>query len=156
MYMTIAKDRIGGLIFLALSIGYGFSITLIPMYPGDEYEVFTAKTLPAALALIGSVLSLALLILSRGETKKTLPDLDWAIAVKLMALMSAYGVILETLGFLVATTLFLLAGYWILGERRKILLFCCSLPLVLCFWFGLTQLLDIYLAPGVLLQWMGV
>jgi putative tricarboxylic transport membrane protein len=34
--MTIAKDRIGGLIFLALSIGYGFSITHVPMYPGDE------------------------------------------------------------------------------------------------------------------------
>ncbi len=154
--MTIAKDRIGGLIFLALSIGYGFSITLIPMYPGDEYEIFTAKTLPTALAILGGILSLGLLFASRNESKEGLPDLDWAVALKLLALMVGYGVILETLGFMIATTIFLLAGYWLLGERRKILLFFCSFPLVVFFWYVLTQLLDIYLAPGALLQSMGV
>jgi len=153
--MTIAKDRIGGLIFLALSIAYGYSVTLIPMYPGDEYEVFTAKTLPAALAFIGAVLSLIMIISSRGEGKSTLPNLDWVIAIKLLALMSLYGVILEPLGFLVGTTLFLLGGYWLLGERRKLILFFCSLPLVTFFWYVLTQLLDIYLAPGDLLTWLG-
>ena len=150
--MTIAKDRIGGLIFLALSIGYGFSITLIPIYPGDEYEVFTAKTLPTALAIVGSVLSLFLLFSARNETKSALPSLDWIVAVKLLSLMVCYGVILETLGFLLATTLFLLAGYWMLGERRKWILFLCSLPLVIFFWYVLTQLLEIYLAPGALMQ----
>ncbi|NQZ32462.1 MAG: tripartite tricarboxylate transporter TctB family protein [Oceanospirillaceae bacterium] len=153
--MTIAKDRIGALIFLALSIGYGLSIPLIPVYPGDEYEIFTAKTLPTALAIIGSILSLALLYAARGAKKSALPELDWAIAIKLIALMVSYGVILEPLGFLIATTIFLLCGYWLLGERRKWLLFSCSLPLVLCFWYGLTQLLDIYLAPGLVMQWIG-
>ena len=153
--MTIAKDRIGGLIFLALSIGYGYSTTLIPMYPGDEYEVFTAKTLPAALAVIGAVLSLALLFSARNEKKSSIPNLDWTIAIKLLSLMVVYGVILESLGFLVATTLFLLCGYWTLGERRKLILFFCSLPLVIFFWYVLTQLLDIYLAPGDLLTWLG-
>lgn len=155
-YMTIAKDRIGALIFLALSIGYGLSISMIPMYPGDEYEVFTAKTLPTALAIIGTVLSLALLFAARGEQKSALPVLDWTIALKLVALMVSYGVILEPLGFLIATTIFLLSGYWLLGERRKLLLFFCSLPLVVFFWYVLTQLLDIYLAPGAVMQWMGV
>jgi len=153
--MTIAKDRIGGLIFLALSIAYGYSVTLIPMYPGDEYEVFTAKTLPTALAIIGAVLSLFLIFSSRGEEKSAIPNLDWTIAVKLLSLMVVYGVILESLGFLVATTLFLLSGYWMLGERRKLILFFCSLPLVIFFWYVLTQLLDIYLAPGDLLTWLG-
>ncbi|MCJ8337431.1 MAG: tripartite tricarboxylate transporter TctB family protein [Pseudomonadales bacterium] len=156
MYMTIAKNRIGGLIFLALSLAYGYSTTLIPMYPGDEYEVFTAKTLPAVLAIIGVILSLALLFGSRDEQKSELPKLDWVIAAKLMALMVAYGLVLEFLGFLIATTLFLICGYWLLGERRKTLMFFCSLPLVTVFWYGLTQLLGIYLAPGAVLQWMGV
>ncbi|MEH6446332.1 MAG: tripartite tricarboxylate transporter TctB family protein [Oceanospirillaceae bacterium] len=152
--MTIAKDRIGGLIFLALSIAYGYSITLIPLYPGDEYEVFTAKTLPTALAIIGAILSLSLLFSSRKEAKSALPDLDWTIAMKLILLMVCYGAILEVLGFLIATTLFLLSGYWLLGERRKLILFFCSLPLVIFFWFVLTQLLDIYLAPGAVMQAM--
>lgn len=154
--MIIAKDRIGGLIFLALSLGYGYSITLIPVYPGDEYEVFTAKTLPTALSIIGAFLSLALLVSARNEKKTSLPDLDWIIAIKLIALMVAYGVILEPLGFLIATTIFLLSGYWLLGERRKTILFFCSLPLVIFFWYVLTKLLDIYLAPGALMQWMGM
>lgn len=150
--MNIAKDRIGGLIFLALSIAYGYSITLIPMYPGDEYEVFTAKTLPTALSIIGAFLSFCLLVSSRNEAKSQLPNLDWIIAIKLILLMVFYGAVLELLGFLIATSIFLLCGYWLLGERRKLILFFCSIPLVIFFWFVLTQLLDIYLAPGALMQ----
>lgn len=152
--MNIAKDRIGGLIFLALSIAYGYSITLIPVYPGDEYEVFTAKTLPTALSIIGVLLSFCLLVSSRNDEKSQLPSLDWPIAIKLILLMVCYGAILETLGFLIATSLFLFSGYWLLGERRKIILFLCSVPLVIFFWFVLTQLLDIYLAPGAVMQAM--
>ncbi len=150
--MNIAKDRIGGLIFLALSIAYGYSITLIPMYPGDEYEVFTAKTLPTALAILGGLLSISLLFASRNAEKSQLPNLDWIIAIKLISLMVFYGAVLELLGFIIATSLFLFCGYWLLGERRKLILLFCSLPLVIFFWFVLTQLLDIYLAPGALMQ----
>lgn len=150
--MNIAKDRIGGLIFLALSIAYGYSVTLIPMYPGDEYEVFTAKTLPTALAILGALLSFCLLFASRKDPKSQLPELDWVIAIKLILLMVCYGAVLELLGFLIATSLFLFSGYWLLGERRRMILFLCSVPLVIFFWFVLTQLLDIYLAPGALMQ----
>mgnify|MGYP000571973828 CR=1 FL=1 len=150
--MNIAKDRIGGLIFLALSIAYGYSITLIPIYPGDEYEVFTAKTLPTALSVLGALLSFCLLVASRNEEKSQLPNLDWIIAIKLVLLMVFYGAVLEILGFIIATSLFLFCGYWLLGERRKLILLLCSFPLVIFFWFVLTQLLDIYLAPGALIQ----
>jgi putative tricarboxylic transport membrane protein len=43
----------GGLLFLLLSLAYGYYATEIPGYPGDEYEPFTASTLPYALAGIG-------------------------------------------------------------------------------------------------------
>ena len=91
---------------------------------------------------------------ARNETKSELPTLDWVIAIKLIAIMVCYGAILETLGFLIATCLFLFSGYWLLGERRKHILFLCSVPLVIFFWYVLTQLLDIYLAPGALMQWI--
>ena len=100
MYMTIAKNRIGGLIFLALSLAYGYSITLIPMYPGDEYEVFTAKTLPAVLAILGVILSLSLLFSSRGEQKSALPKLDWAIAAKLNGINGRLRLSVRIFGFL--------------------------------------------------------
>ena len=44
--MRLTKERFGGLLFLLLSLAYGYHATQIPGYPGDEYEPFTASTLP--------------------------------------------------------------------------------------------------------------
>ena len=147
--MNITNDRIGGLIFLALSLGYGLSAMQIPMFPGDELEPFNARTLPYALAALGAVLSLLLLLAPGGERFR-LPDMDWPLAAKLLLAMLGYGALLELLGFFLATSLFLLVGYWLLGERRPLMLLMCSFPLVAGFWLVLAKLLDIYLAPGQL------
>ncbi len=40
--MTLTKERIGALFFLALSIVYGFLAYQIKLYPGDELEAMTA------------------------------------------------------------------------------------------------------------------
>jgi len=47
--------------------------------------------------------------------------------------------------------LFLVGGYWVLGERRWKTLLIASVPFGLFIWFSLSQLLDIYLAPGRLI-----
>lgn len=65
--MNITKERLGGLLFLLLSLAYGYYATEIPGYPGDEYEPFTASTLPYALAGIGALLSLLLVLFPGGE-----------------------------------------------------------------------------------------
>ena len=65
---------------------------------------------------------------------------------KLLSL--AYGFALDWLGFLLSTTLFLIAGFRILGEKRPKMLLLVAVPFVFIFWFGLTQMLEIYLAPG--------
>ncbi len=154
--MTITKDRVGGLIFLAVSIAYGYSATSIPMYPGDELEPFTARTLPYVLAVLGGAISLFIVLLSRdGETLNDMPSLNLKLAAGLLLLMVAYGLTLEWLGFFLATSLFLIAGYWVLGERRKSMLFWASFPFAGGFWLILTELLDIYLAPGELMLWLG-
>jgi putative tricarboxylic transport membrane protein len=65
-----------------------------------------------------------------------------------------YGIGLIWLGFVLATSLFLLAGFYLLGERRKPILFGASFPFVTGFWLLLTKGLDIYLEPGYLfLAW---
>lgn len=156
--MNISRTRIGGLFFLLLSVAYGYSATSITMFPGEEMEPFTARTLPYFLATLGGALSLYLLLFGRdGQRvdKGADTDLDWQLAASLLLLMIAYGLALEWLGFLVATTLFLVVGFWLLGERRVTILFSVAIPFTAGFWLLLTRALDIYLAPGRLLNVFG-
>ena len=156
--MSLSKTRIGGLTFLLLSIAYGYSATSIPLFPGEELEPFSARTLPYFLAILGCVLSLFLLLFGRdGDSvdEASTTDLDWRLAASLLALMVAYGLALEWLGFLIATILFLIIGFWLLGERRPKILLAVSVPFTLGFWSLLTKALDIYLAPGQILTIFG-
>ena len=148
--MTLSKERIGALFFLVLSIAYGYSASEIRLHPGDEYEAMTARTLPYVLSGLGVVLSFALLLGGRHEKPPagTLSRLDWKPVLLLLGITIVYGLTINWLGFLVATTLFLIAGFRILGEKRLKILLGVAIPFVFIFWFGLTQLLDIYLAPG--------
>lgn len=72
------------------------------------------------------------------------------LLISFLVLMALYGVGLTYLGFVLATGFFLLAGFYLLGERRKGILFGASFPFVLGFYLLLTQVLDIYLEPGVI------
>ncbi len=82
-------------------------------------------------------------------------ELHWSPALQLLLAMSVYGIVFEYLGFIVATLLFLLAGFAILGERRPGLMLVAALPLTLGFWL-LMEFLGIYLGPGELfLSWVG-
>ena len=148
--MAVSKERIGALFFLVLSILYGYVATGIRLFPGDEYEAMTAQTLPYVLSGLGIVLSLGLLI---GGNKSdsfgpATANLNWKPVIALMLLTLAYGFALDWLGFLLSTTLFLIAGFRILGEKRVKRLLLVAVPFSFIFWFGLTQMLDIYLAPG--------
>lgn len=151
--MVITKDHIGGLVFLCLSAAYGYYTGDISMLPGDEYEPFNAQTLPTVLSGMGIVLSLALLLTASRETadRLSLKGYNFPLVVKLLVLVMFFGFALEWFGFLISTTLFLIGGYWLLGERRWKILLVSSVPFAVFIWFSLSQLLDIYLAPGQLI-----
>lgn len=151
--MVITKDHIGGLAFLCLSAAYGYYTGDIPMLPGDEYEPFNAQTLPTVLAYMGGILSIALIINAskNGGERLSLQGYNFAIVIKLLVLVILFGLALEWVGFLLSTMLFLIGGYWVLGERRWKVLLIASLPFSVFIWFSLSQLLDIYLAPGRLI-----
>ncbi len=150
--MNICKDHIGGLIFLLLSVAYGYYAGQIPLLPGDEYEPFHAQTLPNVLSLMGGVLAIALLLTAeRGEgSHLKLRGYDFALVAKLLVLVVLFALALEWVGFLLATIIFLIGGYWLLGERSVKTLLLASVPFAVGIWAILTQLLDIYLAPGAL------
>jgi len=151
------RDRVSGLIFLLVCLIYGYQTTQIQLFPGDEYEAFTARTLPYLLTTAGIIMSLLLIVMSpaKSPTEQNCntgsgSSLDWRLLTAFVVLMVAYGVGLTWLGFVLATSLFLLAGFWLLGERRKAVLLGASFPFVTVFWLLLTKVLDIYLEPGYL------
>ncbi|MBA5762947.1 tripartite tricarboxylate transporter TctB family protein [Vibrio sp. 404] len=151
----LCRDRIGALIFLVVCLCYGYQTTQIPLFPGDEYEPFTARTLPTILTFIGIALALLLLISADNNDEAfEVRHFNWKLLAGFIVLMALYGIGLTYVGFVLATIAFLLAGFFILGERRKKVLFGASIPFVIAFYLLLTQGLDVYLEPGLLfLMW---
>ncbi|MDW6003881.1 tripartite tricarboxylate transporter TctB family protein [Vibrio mangrovi] len=147
----LCRDRVGALIFLVFCLGYGYQTFNIPLFPGDEYEPFTARTLPILLTYLGIILSVALLVTGQPDSKSgAVLNFNWKLLISFLLLMVLYGIGLTYAGFVIATTLFLAIGFYLLGERRKKVLFGASFPFVFTFYMLLTQGLDIYLEPGVI------
>ncbi|MDE1313999.1 tripartite tricarboxylate transporter TctB family protein [Vibrio aestuarianus] len=147
----LCRDRVGALVFLALSLCYGYQTTNIPMFPGDEYEPFNAQTLPNLLTYAGVFLSLMLLVMGKPDKDSgAVLDFNWKLLIGFLVLMALYGLGMTYIGFVLATSFFLLAGFFILGERRKSILLGASFPFVIAFYLLLTQGLDIYLEPGLI------
>ena len=156
----MTKDKVGALAILTFSIVYGAMAFNIPEAPGVEDAGVTPSSLPIALSTTGIVASLLILVLpaprriDRDGDGSSFVDafkgLDWRCAAFLFLLMVGYGLTLKPLGFLISTVLFLLGGFWTMGERRIKLMLLVSIGVTVGFWFILTQLLRIYLEPGVL------
>lgn len=154
------KDKVGALVILVLSIVYGTMGLNIPEAPGIEDSGVTPASLPMALSATGIVGSLLILILpaprrinhNRDESSFTaaFKGLNWRCAAFLFLLMVGYGLTLKPLGFLISTILFLFGGFRAMGEQRIKLMLLVSIGMTVGFWFILTQLLRIYVEPGVL------
>ena len=149
----MSQSRVSGLLFLALSVGYGYVATGIPTLPIDQFEAMTARSLPFFLSGLGVVLSLVMIFSAPVESADDAsePEVlagDWPTVIKLLAAVVIYGLVLDWVGFLVASVLFLAAGFLILGERRLPVIAGVSLSLVAVLWLILVPGLEIYLAPG--------
>ena len=148
-------DKIGGLIFLVLSAAYGYSASMIPPMMGEEMEPLTPRSFPYAIAAFGVFFSLLLIIkpsTTPNQPTFILKSYDWKLTISLLVLMLIYGFLLAPLGFMFATLLFLMGGYYLMGERRPKTLLLASVPLVLAFWFLLAKVLGVYLEAGSLWQ----
>ena len=154
----MTKDKVGALVILILSMAYGAMALNIPEAPGIEDSGVTPSSLPMGLSTTGIIAALLILILPadrhvRGKEVSftaAFKGLDWKCTAFLFLLMAGYGLILKPLGFLISTMLFLFGGFWTMGERQIKLMLLGSIGVTVGFWFILTQLLGIYLEPGVL------
>ena len=145
--MRLGNDRIGALILLAFCCAYWMLTYDIRMLPFQKTQAFNAQTMPEALAVMGVVLSLLLLIFPGNNERVRLSGYNFALGAFLLVLMTIYGFVLRPLGFIVSTSLFLICGYFALGERRPLFLVLASVPLVVAFWALMTLGLDIYVEP---------
>lgn len=152
------RGRTGGCLFFLLSLGYGVAAADIPTLPIDEFEAMNARSLPFILSGAGMILSLIMLVFPVADSENggaagegSLLDGYWTVVAALIAAIIAYALVLERLGFLLSTALFLAAGFLILGERRWPVVLGLPLALVCTLWLILVPGLDIYLAPGSLM-----
>ncbi len=158
----MAREKVGALVILLFSAAYGLLARNIPLSFLSQQEVFTARTMPYGLAVIGIVLAFFILVLPTvdPEGKKSLSEttkgMDWSTAIQLVILMLIFGLIMKWLGFILSSILFLLGGFWVLGERRIKLMLFSALLLVAVLWFIMAFLLGVYLAPGEIFYLLGV
>lgn len=152
--MLLNKDSLGGLVFLCLSVAYGYYGLQIPLMPGDDELTFNAQTLPLVLAALGCLFSLCLIVSSRLSEASPLSILGYnlVIVLKLAGLIVAFAFALKWLGFVLSSVFFLLAGFYIVGERKLKLMLAVALGFALFMWLLLAKLLEVYLAPGFIVE----
>lgn len=112
-------DRVAGALVLALAVGifaYTFALPS-PAQPTDP----GVTALPRMIAVLIGVL--ALVVLARPEEGETLPRGGGALRVGVTAvLLLLYGLVMDSLGFVITTIVFLLAVLLLIGVRRPVTL----------------------------------
>ncbi|MCR9260295.1 MAG: tripartite tricarboxylate transporter TctB family protein [Pseudomonadaceae bacterium] len=146
--MTFNPDRAGGCILLVFCCAYGVLALDIPTTTTQMGSAFTARTMPFALAVAGIGLSLLLILMPGRTPAKSRMPVYWLQGAAFIVLMSAYGLTIRPFGFLLATITFLTIGFWLLGERKVITLITVPAIIAMLFWFLLSELLGVYIAPG--------
>ena len=153
-------ERAIALIFVAVCLAYGYTAFVVMeagLLPFERNMTFLPNVLPKWLSVLGAVVGAAVLVQSRGaparETEqddidvRNLGQYKLGQAVLLLVLMTAYALSLRPVGFLTATTLFLVLGAVILGERRYAVLIPVAVLSAFLIWYLVQEMLGIFLRP---------
>lgn len=149
-------DRTIALIMLLVCLIYGYSAWFVmdpSIPPFMARNPVWPSSFPKALAIGGAFFSI--LVLIAPHKPKDDPDIDlsrlseykYGQAIALLALMTAYALLLLPLGFLASTFLFLILGSFALGERRWIAMVLASGIASLGIWYLVQEVLGIFLRP---------
>ncbi len=142
-----SKDRIGGVLLLAFCIAYAVLSQRITLLPFQANVAFHARTMPEVLSVLGIGLSLLVIVFPGSDERPRFAGFNWTQGFLFLILMSAYGFTVRPLGFIVSTSAFLMIGFALLGERSAWKLVVVAVPVVVGFWFMMTQGLDVFIEP---------
>ena len=145
--MLLNKDRIGGLFLLIFSIAYALLSQKIHLLPFQSTSAFHARTMPEMLSVMAISLSVLVILFPGTQEAPRFAGLNWRLGFAFLALMSAYGFLVRPMGFMLATSLFLMIGFSLLGERKLWRLIAVAVPMVVGFWILMTQGLDVFIEP---------
>ena len=154
--MKISPSKIISLLFFIFSGFYLYTAHQIQVFTFDENAAFNAKTFPIYLGYAGLIFSALFVLLP--ETRPSNVDLtvlDYKKTITLVILMILYGLTILRAGYFLSTSIFLVASYVILGERKWIWIFILSFPFVAIFMYLLHGLLNIYLRDPFL-KYIGI
>ncbi|MEL7303684.1 MAG: tripartite tricarboxylate transporter TctB family protein [Pseudomonadota bacterium] len=154
---TMTLERGIAILFLVFSIAYGYTAFVTmqdQLLPFELNMSFLPNTLPKALSVAGVIVSLFVILGGRGPSDAKKPIVAdglnaWHVtqAVLLLSAMVAYALLLRPLGFIAATSLFIILTAILLGERKLIRLVAIAVFAAFVVWFLVEQLLDIVLRP---------
>jgi len=157
----MTKTRVGSLFFLAFSILYFYQSFNIHLLPGSHYEAMTAKTFPYYIGIMGIVVSILMLLLTYIKIDvedmfdwENLKTFDFKKGAYFIVAMLFYGFTIRTLGFIIATIIFLIIGFKILETKSWRVILFTSFGVSIVFWFLLTQILGVYIEQGMIFDYL--
>jgi putative tricarboxylic transport membrane protein len=154
----MALDKWIAVIFLAISVVYGYASYTYKLLPFEQFMLFLPNTMPLALSGLGILLSLIIILspkkpadakgdaLGNIDTSK-LREYKTGQALGLIVAMIAYALALRPIGFIPSTILFLVGAGWILGERKLHIMLLSALIGTLSIWYLVQEALGIFLRP---------
>lgn len=155
----MALDRWIALLLLGVCIAYGYGAFmtmdhLLP--PFMQRNPIWPSTFPKILSVMGGVMAMFILLgLEKPLGEEKTPDIDYrrlweyklGQALSLVGLMVAYALLLRPIGFIAATSLFLVTGAILLGERRFVVLIPVAVIAAGSVWYLVEGVLGIFLRP---------
>ena len=154
--MNISPTKFISLLFFIFSAFYLYTAHQIVVFSFDENAPFNARTFPIYLGWAGILISGLIIILpEKIKFEVNHKHLDYKSIIYLILISIIYGAVILKIGYFLSTSLFLIASYYFLGERRWLWMFLLSFPFVAIFMFLLHGVLNIYLRDP-LLQYLGI
>ena len=157
----MALDRWIALIFVAMCCAYGYAAfftmdQLLP--PFMQRNPVWPSTFPKVLAIGGIIVGMVVVLGLEKEDKakepsatdinyRRLQDYNTGQAIGLLVLMVVYALALRPVGFIAATTLFLVGGSFILGERKFHIMIPVAGLATFIVWYLVQEVLGIFLRP---------
>ena len=154
----MALDRWIALVLLGICLAYGYAAWFTMddnLAPFMRRNPIWPSTFPKILSVLGIIAaSVILLGLEKSEDPKEaeidyrrLGEYKTGQAVLLLVLMVAYALCLRPVGFLLSTTVFLIAGSFILGERKWLVMIPVAVIATASVWYLVQEVLGIYMRP---------
>lgn len=151
-------DKAIAVVFLVVALLYGYAAFNYPLLPFERNMSFLPNTLPTVLSVIAIILAVIIILSPKAKPDASgdvLGDINVARlkeykigqALSLVAAMLLYAVALRPVGFVPATTLFLVGTGWILGERKLHIMIPVALVGAGSIWFLVQEALGIFLRP---------